>query len=145
MLVAVASTALAGCGVQPSGIIHGSSPPSGAVAPAASTTLYFVSGGWLEPVARGPMSPAEALGALAGGPTAEERARGLTSEVPPAAAPFTVTTDVSGRTVVTTSVPGGELSALAVEQIVCTAAADGGPVVLVGARDDSPVGCPPWY
>ncbi|RKT88808.1 hypothetical protein SAMN05421805_107231 [Saccharopolyspora antimicrobica] len=146
VLVAGALLALADCGVQPSGIIYGSSPPSGAVAaPATFASLYLVSDGRLARIVRsaGPMSRAEALEMLAQGPTEEERERGLTTEVPAEAAPFTVTTDVSGRTVVTVSAPTGQLSALAIDQIACTAAADGGQVVIIGAGTGSdPVVCP---
>lgn len=144
VLAAGALVALAGCGVQPSGIIYGSAPPSGAVVPATFTSLYLVADGQLAPVARsaGPMSRAAGLEMLAQGPTEQERARGLTSEVPAAAAPFSVTADVSGRTVVTTSAPAGELSALAVDQIACTAS-DGGQVMIIGAGSNSgPVMCP---
>lgn len=145
MLVAGALTALAGCGVQPSGIIRGASPPSGAVAPAVASTLYLVSNGRIEPVSRstGPMPRADALALLAQEPTEEERARGLTSEVPPAAVPFSVTTEISGRTVVTTSVSPDELSTLAVDQIACTAAAGGRQVLIFGGGGDrGPVVCP---
>ncbi|MDA3642711.1 hypothetical protein LZ318_38690 [Saccharopolyspora indica] len=145
MLVASTLAALAGCGVQPSGIIYGSSPPSGAVAPSARTSLYLVSDGRLAMIVRpaGPMSRTEALALLAQGPTQEERERGLTSEVPAGAAPFSVTADVSGRTVVTASAPAGELSDLAVDQIACTAAPEGGQVLIIGAgADKGPVVCP---
>ncbi|MER7012168.1 hypothetical protein ABT324_12155 [Saccharopolyspora sp. NPDC000359] len=138
LLAAGAAVVLGGCGVQPSGIIHGVAPPSGVADPATTTTLYLVSGGRLAAVTRpvGPMSRAEALELLARGPTGEERARGLTSAVPPSAGPFSVTTDVSGRTAITSTAAPGELSALAVDQIVCTAAADGGQVVLLGGGGD---------
>jgi hypothetical protein len=130
---AVALLVLTGCGVQPSGVIVGASPPTGTVEPVV--TLYLVSDHRLTPVARAAarLSPADALALLAAGPDAEERAKGLTTEVPPTAAPLSVTTDPTGSTVVTLSIPAADLSAVAVDQIVCTAGR--GQVTLVGAGD----------
>jgi hypothetical protein len=129
--------AVAGCGVQPSGVITGGDPPSGAVQadrpavppgpPEQSTTitLYLVNNGRLSAVTRpgGPLSQADTLALLAAGPTATEHAQGLTTDVPSEAGPFSVTADPAGHLVVTLSTPTSELSTLAVEQIVCTAAA----------------------
>jgi len=117
--------ALAGCGVQPSGVITGDAPPSGAVARAATITLYLVDGGRLSPVTRPggpPLSAADTLALLATGPSAGERARGLGTEVPPDIGLVSVAVDPVGDLVVTLSPPVGRLSALAVEQIACTAA-----------------------
>ncbi|WP_243794363.1 hypothetical protein [Saccharopolyspora gloriosae] len=126
---AVALVLLAGCGVRSSGVIVGSSPPSGLAAPDEATTLYLLSEGRLVPVPRpgAPLSRAEALALLAQGPTSEERARGLTTEVPPEAAPFSVTLEAAERVRVLPSPHSGELSATALDQITCTAA-DGGQV-----------------
>ncbi|WP_084965340.1 GerMN domain-containing protein [Thermoactinospora rubra] len=141
----VSLVAVAGCGVRPSDAIGAGAPPSGGVAPLAPTTLYLVKNGRLSAVTRPggrlspgrPMFPADTLALLAAGPTAEERARGLTTDVPPDAGPFSVTANPPGHVVVTLSTPAGELSTLAVEQIVCTAAAlaPQGPaqVTVVGA------------
>jgi hypothetical protein len=118
--------AVAGCGVRPSGVITGGDPPSGAVEPTTTITLYLVKNGRLSAVTRPggpPLSPADTLALLAAGPTAREQAHGLTTDVPPEAGPFSVTAKPAGRLVVTLSTPAGELSTLAVEQIVCTAAA----------------------
>lgn len=116
--------ALTGCGVQPSGVITGAAPPSGRAEP-ATTILYLVSDDRLSPVRRpgGPLSQAATLALLAASPTDEERAQGLTTAVPPEAAPFSVSARTSGRIVVTLSTPASELSTVAVAQIVCTAAA----------------------
>jgi hypothetical protein len=132
----VSLVALAGCGVRPSGVITGGAPPSGAVAPSVSPppgpgeptttiTLYLVRNGRLSAVTRpgGPLSQADTLAVLAAGPTAREQAQGLTTDVPPEAGPFSVTAEPAGHLVVTPSTPAGELSTLAIEQIVCTAAA----------------------
>ncbi|MEU6431617.1 GerMN domain-containing protein [Microbispora sp. NPDC046973] len=123
----VALVAVAGCGVRPSGVITGGDPPSGAVARSTAITLYLVKNGRLSAVTRRfggrPLFPADTLTLLAAGPTAEEQADGLTSDVPPTAGPFSVTAGPAGHVVVTLSAAAGDLSALAVEQIVCTAAA----------------------
>lgn len=174
--VLVSLAALAGCGVRPTGVIIGGDPPRGAAAEqgtrpsgplgtpllppptgarpgdgtAATITLYLVRGGLPSPVTRpgGGLSPEDTLALLAAGPNGSERAQGLTSAVPRGAAPVSVSADPGGVTV-TLPTPVGELSALAVRQIVCTAAAATTPpdrvrVTLVGAgriavRPD----CPP--
>lgn len=140
--------ALTGCGVQPSGVITGAAPPSGRVED--TTILYLVSDGQLSPVRRpvGPLSEADTLALLAASPTDEERERGLTTAVPPAAAPFSVATDPSGQMVVALSTPASELSTVAVAQIVCTAAAatlaSATQVTVPGAEQEgySPQRCP---
>jgi hypothetical protein len=115
-----------GCGVRPSDVITGGAPPSGAVAPATTITLYLVKDDRLSAVTRPggpPLSPADTLALLAAGPTAREQEQGLTSDVPSSAGLFSVTGRSAGHLVVTLSGPAGELSTLAVDQIVCTAAA----------------------
>ncbi|MFI6735730.1 GerMN domain-containing protein [Nonomuraea sp. NPDC050451] len=125
----VSLVAVTGCGVQPSDAIGAGAPPSGPVAPnippAMKITLYLVKDGRLSAVTRPGrrLPPADTLALLAAEPTATEQADGLTTDVPPEAGPFSVTTKPAGRLVVTLSTPAGELSALAVAQIVCTAAA----------------------
>jgi hypothetical protein len=143
----VSLVALTGCGVQPSGVITGAAPPSGRVEP-ATTILYLVSNDRLSPVLRpgGPLSQADTLALLAESPTDEERASGLTTAVPPEAAPFSVAVEPSGRIVVTLSTPAGEPSAVAVAQIVCTAAAAASAsptqVTVLGAGQPPAVQCP---
>jgi len=142
---------VAGCGVRPSGVITGGDPPHGAVQPTTTTiTLYLVRNGQLSAVKRPggpPLSPADTLALLAAGPTAQEQAQGLTSDVPPGAGPFSVTADLAGRVVVTPSTPARQLSTMAVAQIACTAAATapGGPadVTIAGAGPRIDLGtCP---
>jgi hypothetical protein len=89
------------------------------------STLYLVKNGRLSAVTRTgpPLSPADTLALLATGPTATERAQGLTTDVPPGASLFRVTANPAGHLEVTLSTPASALSTLAVEQIVCTAAA----------------------
>ncbi|WP_440066853.1 hypothetical protein [Streptosporangium sp. OZ121] len=139
----VSLAAVAGCGVQPSDVIPAGDPPSGRVAPTTTITLYLVKSGRISAVTRPrdrPMFPADTLALLADGPTAGERANGFTTEVPPEAGPFSVTARPAGHLVVTLSAP-------AVEQIVCTAAATapGSPaqVTVVGAGQSvGPRDCP---
>ncbi|TMR11427.1 hypothetical protein ETD86_35765 [Nonomuraea turkmeniaca] len=122
----VSLVAVAGCGVQPSDAIRAGEPPSGRVAPTTTITLYLVKNGRLSTVTRPndrPMFLADTLALLADEPTAGEQAHGFTTDVPPEAGPFSVTAKPAGRLVVTLSTPATELSTLAVEQIVCTAAA----------------------
>lgn len=147
--LALLVAATAGCGVRPSGVITGIDPPSGAVEPAATITLYLVTNGQLGAVQRpgGPLSQVDTLALLAADPTDEERARGLTTDVPPDAAPFSVTAKTPGRLVVTLSTEADELSTMAIAQIVCTAAATapGSPaqVTVVGAgQGRGPESCP---
>jgi hypothetical protein len=145
----VSLIAVAGCGVRPSGVITGGDPPSGRVEPTPLITLYLVTNGRLSAVTRPggpPLSQADTLALLAAGPTAEEQAHGLTTDVPPDAGPFSVTAKPAGRLVVTLSTPASELSTLAVEQIVCTAAATApaspAQVTVVGAgRGVGPRNC----
>ncbi|WP_248963801.1 GerMN domain-containing protein [Sphaerisporangium perillae] len=148
----VSLVTVAGCGVQPSDVIVAGDPPSGAVAPTTTITLYLVKNGRLNAVTRPgpggrPLFKADTLALLAAGPTAREKAHGLTTDVPPEAGPFSVTAKPAGHLVVTLSTPAGELSTLAVEQIVCTAAATApvnpAQVTVVGAGQSvGPQKCP---
>ncbi|MEU6789244.1 GerMN domain-containing protein [Nonomuraea angiospora] len=135
---------MTGCGVQPSDAIPAGPPPSGPIAPPLKVTLYLVKNGRLSMVARPGyrLSPADTLALLAAGPTPREKARGLTTDVPPQAVPFSMTPSQ-----VTLSTPAGDLSALAIDQIVCTAAALAPEtpvqITVVGAGQDlGPRSCP---
>ncbi|GAA3161466.1 MULTISPECIES: hypothetical protein [Nonomuraea] len=125
LATALVLVAVAGCGVRPSDVIPVGPPPSGAVAPARATRLYLVKDDQLQAVtrSRGRWHPADVLAVLADGPTAKEQAQGYTTDIPLDAAPFTVVSEPGGRLVVTRLGSSGELSELAVGQIVCTVAA----------------------
>jgi hypothetical protein len=117
VLVAVLT---AGCGVRPSGVITGGPAPT---RPARGTVLYFLADSSVAPVLRPtpePLPAAEALALLRDGPTDDERAVDLTSEVPTGLAPVAVTADPSGGVEVAVAVDVTTLSAAAVDQIVCT-------------------------
>jgi hypothetical protein len=139
--------ALAGCGVQPSGAIPAGAPPSGPVALTSKITVYLVKEGRLSAVTRRGPTLSKSLMVLAAGPTPSERAEGFTTEVPRDAAPFSVSNERADRLTVTVSTPAGELSRLAVDQIVCTAVAatPGRPsqVTIVGdGQSVGPRSCP---
>ncbi|MFI6909939.1 hypothetical protein ACIBKY_52365 [Nonomuraea sp. NPDC050394] len=146
----VSLVAVTGCGVRPSDAISAGRPPSGGVAaPAMKVTLYLVKNGRLSVVTRPRMRPmflTDILGLLVEGPTAEERARDLTTDVPSGAGPIAATVKSSDHLVLNPSTPGSELSPLAVRQIVCTAAAlPGSPakISVVGAGQSvDPSDCP---
>ncbi|SEG99771.1 hypothetical protein SAMN05444920_11447 [Nonomuraea solani] len=144
--------AVAGCGVRPSDVITAGDPPSGPVAPSAmTTTLYLVRNGRLSPVTRSGdrrLFLTTKLALLATGPTTREQEHGFTTDLPPEAAPFAVTPKPAGRLVVTPSTPAGELSILAIQQIVCTVVAAAAPespglITVLGADQDAgPRTCP---
>ncbi|WP_214324803.1 hypothetical protein [Nonomuraea sediminis] len=146
----VSLVAVAGCGVRPSDVIRAGAPPSGRVAPTTKITLYLVKNGRLSAVTRPsdrPVFQADTLALLAAGPTARERAHGFTTDVPREAGPFSLTAKPAGHLVVTLSAAAGELSTLAVEQIVCTAAATSperpAQVTVIGAGQSiDPRNCP---
>ncbi|GAB3742158.1 hypothetical protein GCM10027598_73650 [Amycolatopsis oliviviridis] len=119
-LLMLVVSVVAGCGVRPSGVIPGAPAPVG---PADGAVLYFLSGGQpvrvLRPLAGG-LTPANPVDLLAAGPDESERERRYTSEVPSGMVVLDQTSAPNGATV-TVSVGLAGLSALAVDQIVCTA------------------------
>ncbi|MET9774038.1 hypothetical protein ABZ023_07165 [Streptomyces sp. NPDC006367] len=133
-----AALALSACDIPATGVVEAGEPATGVLeapdtapapgrtrpAPAVTVPLYFVSGGSLVAVPRTPPGGAE-LGStvmlLFRGPDAGERARGLTTELPPAGAAPTVRTD--GATVTVELPPAAApLSDTAVDQLACTVA-----------------------
>ncbi|HEV7973888.1 hypothetical protein [Amycolatopsis sp.] len=143
-----------GCGVRASGVITGGSAPTG---PADGVGLYLVANNRLTPVlraTRGQLTPSETLTLLAGGPDADELAQGMTSAIPADIGIVDVVSDPSGAKVMV-SADVTTLSAIAVDQIVCTVSgttaanvrAPGSgsfTVTLVGAggRSRGPKSCP---
>ena len=112
--------AVTGCGIRPTDPIPGLEAPSGPVEN-TSPSLYWVSRGAVLPVPRpeGSLSGFDVVALLAQGPTGDEQARGLTTEVPFDAAPATVERVANGLDV-KLSTDVSQLSATAVQQIVCT-------------------------
>lgn len=82
LLAVAACTALAGCGIRPTGILSAGEGPA-ARAYAATITVYLVRGRGLVPVTRPglPGQPNLAVRQLSVPPTARERALGLRTEV----------------------------------------------------------------
>ncbi|MFC7985247.1 hypothetical protein [Streptomyces sp. NPDC057336] len=130
---------LSACGIPATGVVEAGEPATGVrgpagtptptqapseAVPAAAVPLYFVADGDLVAVTRtviGATDLGSAVLMLFKGPDAEERGRGLTSELPPAAEAPTVRAD--GAAVVVQLPKGtGGLSETAVDQLACTVA-----------------------
>ncbi|MFH8983200.1 hypothetical protein [Streptomyces varsoviensis] len=128
---------VAGCGIEPTGVIDVGQPATGAKRPSASAreaVLYFLSPVGMRPVRRpasGDVSADEAVQLLIGGPDDGERRRGMRTAVPKMG-DVHVTTG-KGRVSVQLPLNVGELGVFARNQLVCTAAAN-----------DVPGGKPPW-
>jgi hypothetical protein len=130
-----------GCGIRPTGVIHGQSAPQGAV---SSMVVYLLDHNTLRAVAR-PLPPppslnptnkaippyvpadTQALNTLLQGPTATEAAAGLTSDIPPNSFGKVIHADGSGNhgedNVIVVIIETGDEASLtsnAVDQIVCT-------------------------
>lgn len=108
---------LTACGVRPSVPIEGGPAPTEEVT--ESTVLYFLEGATLTRVLRPPVQE-NPLELLAKGPTPEELAEGLTTEIPPYASPITVAMGENAITVRISSLLK-YLSPLARSQLICTA------------------------
>ncbi|MGV9289471.1 hypothetical protein [Streptomyces sp. NPDC003719] len=133
-----AALALSACDIPATGVVEAGEPATGILeppgatpepsrtraVPAAVVPLYFVSDGALVPVTRTLPGGAE-LGStvlmLFKGPDAEERRKGLTTDLPPTATAPTIRTD--GATVTVELPPAAaRLSDTAVDQLACTVA-----------------------
>jgi hypothetical protein len=144
--VALIAVLSAGCGVRPSGVITGGPAPSERV---RGVTLYFLADSSLTPVLRQTrqrLSATQTLALLQNGPTSDDRAANLTSEVPTGLDPVSVATDASGNVDVVVSADVATLSTAAVDQIVCTvrdALSTTAPVTLTSdAATQGPRTCP---
>ncbi|MFC7941130.1 hypothetical protein ACFU2J_33550 [Streptomyces sp. NPDC057387] len=130
---------LSACGIPETGVVEAGEPATGVLQPGVTAApsesapeavplvkvpLYFVEDGALTAVSRTVASSTD-LGStvlmLFKGPDAEERQRGLTTELPPAAVAPTIRTD---GTVVNVQLPrtAASLSDTAVDQLACTVA-----------------------
>jgi hypothetical protein len=121
----------AGCGVRPSGVITGLPAPTG---PTEGTgpLIYFVADGQLLAIPRA--IGGDPVAVLAAGPDANQRAQGLSTQVPAAAAPASVVRANHAFTVLlATDVT--TLTSTAVDQIVCTVLAQR-PVLVPGSGSD---------
>jgi hypothetical protein len=131
-VLAVLALLLAGCGVQPTDPIRG--------VPATGAMIFLVQAGAPVPVlrpTRDPVNANEVLDLLTKGPTPVEGDAGITTEVPPNAAPLMVEDST-----VTLQVDPNSLSLLGVQQIACTASTPG-PTTLIGSgQSRGPITCP---
>ncbi|QIY75826.1 hypothetical protein HEP84_49405 [Streptomyces sp. RLB1-33] len=112
---------LSSCGIPETGVVEAGEPATG-IRPAQ--VLYFVGAGNLLAVRRhafGPGGIETAVKTLFQGPDAQERRKGMTTDLPPLRAAPTVRTD-GGR--LSIELPGGTapLTGAARAQLICTAA-----------------------
>jgi hypothetical protein len=115
---------LSGCGVRPTGVVYAGEAPLATASASPQTQVYFLSGGTPTPVRRsvGPGDPQLVFAALLKGPTPEERAKGLSTEL--TGIIKIAVHEVDGRTLLLETVPPAQkLSPAAFAQISCTAAA----------------------
>ncbi|MFD5800273.1 MULTISPECIES: hypothetical protein [unclassified Streptomyces] len=138
-LLLAALLPLAGCGIPETGVVEAGEPATGVLdpgtapspsraqptpVPVAAVPLFFVEDGALASVTRavpGATDPGTVVLMLFKGPDERERKRGLTTELPLAAAP---TVRVDGASVTVLLPRGtGSLSDTAVDQLACTVAA----------------------
>ncbi|MFC4588353.1 hypothetical protein [Sphaerisporangium corydalis] len=126
-LALVVAVLAAGCGITPTDVIDGGTPPVGF---RPSTRLYFVLGSRLQPVIRPFPWPSlkETLVLLLDGPTAAERGRGLRSDLElSAAAPIKVSSGPA-KVRITLGLPrpaaaqSAPRASLWLGQLTCTAA-----------------------
>ncbi|SES46471.1 hypothetical protein SAMN04487983_106023 [Streptomyces sp. yr375] len=139
LLCVPALCALVSCGIPATGVVEAGGPAHG-IAP--TVRVYLVAGGTLVPVSRGIAGPVDvrsAVEALLLGPTDAERAKRLTTLVPPPSLAATMAPDSDPATEapdssavrvdtrgdkVAIELPtvAGELTELAAAQVICTAA-----------------------
>jgi len=120
-LAALVLVVLTACGIRPTDPIPGLEAPSGPVENTSPSLFWVQPNGRVVPVGRpqGSLSGFDVVGLLAQGPTGAEQDRGLSTEVPFDAAPATIDRVANGLDV-NLSTDVSQLSAAAVQQIVCT-------------------------
>ncbi|MEU4985389.1 hypothetical protein [Streptomyces sp. NPDC021969] len=138
-LLLAALLPLSACGIPETGVVEAGEPATGVLDPGVTSApsesvpeavpvvkvpLYFVQDGSLVAVDRtvpGSTDLGSSVLMLFEGPDDQERGRGLTTELPPAAQAPTIRTDGTG---VTVQLPrsAGILSDTAVDQLACTVA-----------------------
>ncbi|MFF8960624.1 GerMN domain-containing protein [Streptomyces sp. NPDC014894] len=121
--------AAAGCGISATGPVRAGAPASGVPQPGttdSSVRIYFADPYGVRAVTRPtdrPLDPQQALDLLLKGPTAAERERGLTTQIPSAVGRLTATTTTGTVDIsIPLQVATGELDLTVISQIVCTAA-----------------------
>ncbi|AZQ74522.1 MULTISPECIES: hypothetical protein [Streptomyces] len=124
---------LAGCGVEPTDVIEVGQPAQGAKQPGApvrEVRLYFGFPGGLEPRSRpaaGEVGAEEAVALLLQGPNEAERMQGLFTDLPKLPQSSVVVATVPGTVTIRLPLDPTRLSAIARNQLVCTASHNGVP------------------
>ena len=113
---------LAGCGVRPTGVVYAGDAPVATASGSAQSQVFLLSdGGIPTPVRRpaDPTDPQRVFDALLSGPTREERARGLTTEL--TGIKKIAVHDLDGRAFLVETIPSMVMRpAGAFPQIYCT-------------------------
>ncbi|WP_331770622.1 GerMN domain-containing protein (plasmid) [Embleya sp. NBC_00888] len=129
-----------GCGIPTTGVVEAGEPATGMIAPAdaehpGSVYIYLVADHRLRPTLRTSLAgagPQAALDLLLAGPTAQEVGDGVTTTVPVNAGPARVT--VQSGTIRIDLAGSDSLTDIALDQLVCTAAAAGSRGMSGGAE-----------
>ncbi|MDN3355141.1 hypothetical protein [Actinomadura sp. DC4] len=112
---------LCGCGVRPTGVVYAGDPPVATATASPQSQVFFLLNGVPTPVQRtaGPADPQLVFDALLDGPTREERAKGLTTEL--GEIQYITVHELDGRALlIETSPPAPKLLPEAFAQIYCT-------------------------
>ncbi|GAA2891499.1 hypothetical protein [Nonomuraea rubra] len=144
--VLAAVVALAGCGIADTGVLPAGEPARGGLTAGSGDLLrvYFVTQEGTWPVSR--PAPAgdrlqPAMDALLAGPTADERRRGLATELPRASQRVRART-ADGRVELRLPWLVRDLRPVAVSQLVCTAAAGAGGAPVIEVYEPGMTGGP---
>lgn len=127
LLPLVLAAALAGCGIEPTGIIDAGAPAGGLKGPGEPETdiqLYFLGPTGLRPASRPAKTqpdPQQAIDTLLAGPNAVERARGLNTALPKMDAGVKVT-ETPDEVKIEVPMNASSVNSAALSQLVCTAA-----------------------
>jgi hypothetical protein len=119
---ALAILLLAGCGVRPTGVVYAGDAPVATASGSPRSQVFLLSDGGIPTPVRRPADPADpqrVFDALLSGPTQEERARGLTTEL--TGIKKIAVHDLDGRALLVEAIPPViKLPAQAYAQIYCT-------------------------
>jgi hypothetical protein len=140
---------LAGCGVRPTGVVYAGDAPVATASSSPRSQVFFLAGGTPTPVQRtaNPADPQMVFDALLSGPTPDERARGLRTEL--AGVKQIFVHDLDGRALLVETIPPAlKLPPPAFAQLYCTGLLLSGQSVLKisyldsGTTPYTPAACP---
>lgn len=119
-VVGAAVCVLAGCGVRPTGVVSAGEAPTATATSLPRAQVYFLLRGMPDPVERAvpPWDTQAVFDALLAGPTAQERERGLHTEL---TADMTIRAIGPGAVFVESPRPASKRTVLEYMQISCTA------------------------